>query len=72
MMISCPNPQAGADHAWGDDAVVKPVAVEQHKASLAHAQIQVMAPFGICNATRGSLGNRSTRVMRLSTDKNND
>jgi len=29
-----------------NDAVVKPTAVEQHKAGLAHAQIQVMANVG--------------------------
>jgi non-heme chloroperoxidase len=29
-----------------DDAVVKPAAVDQHKAAIAHAQIQIMANAG--------------------------
>jgi pimeloyl-ACP methyl ester carboxylesterase len=29
-----------------DDAIVKPEAIEQHRASIAHAQIQIMANAG--------------------------
>jgi hypothetical protein len=35
-------------------------------------QYRLSSPFGSCNATRGSLGNWGTRIMKLSTDEDED
>lgn len=35
-------------------------------------QYRTSSPFGTCNATRGALGNWGTRIMRLSTDEDED
>jgi hypothetical protein len=35
-------------------------------------EYRLSSPFGTCNSTRGALGNWGTRVMRFSTDENDE
>ncbi|HTF63557.1 MAG TPA: hypothetical protein VK638_12705 [Edaphobacter sp.] len=63
---------------WGDYGATAVVGSEIFAAqeyigqSCSLPEYRTSSPFGTCNDTRGALGNWGTRVMRLSTDKNDD
>jgi hypothetical protein len=63
------------DPRWGDYGYTAVVgsdifaAQEYIGQSCTLTQYRLSSPFGTCNATRGSLGNWGTRIMKLSTEE---
>jgi hypothetical protein len=63
---------------WGDYGATAVVGNEIFAAqeyigqSCSLAEYRTSTPFGTCNATRGSLGNWGTRIVRMATDGNDD
>ena len=66
------------DPRWGDYGYTAVVGKEIFAGqeyigqSCTLTQYRLSSPFGSCNGTRGSLGNWGTRIMKLSTDEDED